>query len=414
MTSPDDIYQRAQVTVGKVRPDLTVATGNSFESANESVSNGEPEVLDSQTIAGMVEAWLSTYVKTAQTSDLHTLTLWVLHTHLASELYTTPRLLLDSPVPGSGKTTVLDHLKHLCFKPVQAASLSSPSLLARLLEKEPRTILIDEADRTLHPKADGVGELLAVLNSGYRRGASRPVLVQKKNEDGATVWDPVEMSTYGPVAMAGNSPDLPDDTRSRCISVLLLPDLDGTVQDSDWEMIEESANELHNEIEAWANSVRETVSMNRPDMSKNVLKDLKGRNRERWLPLYRVAKLAGNEWESRCIKLIENDLEQMKMDKEAGLVRTKRHVALLQDIAAVWPKEQPFFATTDLLRTLSMHSPEMWGIGSGKGALSPQGMGRMLSSKYSIRADRLPGGSRERGYFRHDFEPAWSALQIAY
>lgn len=49
------------------------------------------------------------------------------------------------------------------------------------------------------------------------------------------------MSTYGPVALAGNSPNLPDDTRSRCITVLLLPDLDGTVADSDWQHIEEDA-----------------------------------------------------------------------------------------------------------------------------------------------------------------------------
>jgi hypothetical protein len=47
------------------------------------------------------------------------------------------------------------------------------------------------------------------------------------------------MSTYAPVAMAGNSPRLPDDTRSRAIRIPLLPDLDGTVEESDWEHIED-------------------------------------------------------------------------------------------------------------------------------------------------------------------------------
>src|SRR5690606_35977466 len=124
------------------------------------------------------------------------------------------RLVLDSPVPGSGKTTVLEHMHRLCVRPVQAASISSPALLARLLEKGVRTILIDEADRSLDPKKEGVAELIAILNSGYKVGGTRPVLVPTKEG-----WDAVEMSTFSPVARAGNSPNLPDDTQSRSIRV---------------------------------------------------------------------------------------------------------------------------------------------------------------------------------------------------
>lgn len=169
------------------------------------------------------------------------LTLWAVHTHLVAETYTTPRLLLDSPAPSAGKTATLDHLQRLCFKPVQAAPLFSPSLPARLLQNEPRTILIDEADRTLSPKMDGVGELLAVLNSGYRYGAFRPVLVPNKEEG----WKEREMSIFGSVAMAGNSPDLSDDTRGHCNRVVHLPDSNGEAEDSGWLFIEKDAGELH-------------------------------------------------------------------------------------------------------------------------------------------------------------------------
>src|SRR3546814_15954853 len=84
-----------------------------------------------------------------------------------------------------------------------------------------RTILIDEVDRSLDPKKPGVEDLIAILNSGYKRGATRPVLVPSKGGE----WDVSEMSTFSPVAMAGNAPHPPDDTRSRCIRVLLLPAL---------------------------------------------------------------------------------------------------------------------------------------------------------------------------------------------
>ena len=187
-----------------------------------------------------VREWLGRFVCTTGDADLDLLTLWAAHTRLCMETYTTPRLILDSPVPGSGKTTVLEHLERLCLHPVQMASLSSPALLTRMLDAGLRTVLIDEADRSLNPNKDGVAELLAVLNSGYKRGGTRPVLVPAK-EGG---WRPVEMQTFCPVAMAGNNPNLPEDTKSRSIRVLLMPDIHGTAEESDWELIDEEARIL--------------------------------------------------------------------------------------------------------------------------------------------------------------------------
>ncbi len=65
------------------------------------------------------------------------------------------------------------------------------------------------------------------------------------------------MSTFAPVAMAGNNPNLENDTRSRMIRVLLMPDLDGSVEDTDWEYLEDDAGALQEEIAQWADSARE-------------------------------------------------------------------------------------------------------------------------------------------------------------
>lgn len=59
--------------------------------------------------------------------------------------------------------------------------LSSPALLTRMLDAGMRTVLIDEADHSLNPEKEGVAELLGVLNSGYKRGGTRPVLVPTKD-----------------------------------------------------------------------------------------------------------------------------------------------------------------------------------------------------------------------------------------
>src|SRR5690606_25804692 len=123
-------------------------------------------------LLGEVRAWLARFVVTMSGDDLDLLALWAAHTHVCVETYTTPRLVLDSPVPGSGKTTVLEHLERLCMHPVQMASLSSPALLTRMLDAGLRTLLIDEADRSLSPDKPEVAELIAVLNSGYKRGGT--------------------------------------------------------------------------------------------------------------------------------------------------------------------------------------------------------------------------------------------------
>src|SRR5215204_5927003 len=241
----------------------------------------ERRAIDGNALLRDVRGWLGRFIRTVTDADLDLLTLWAAHTHLVIETYTTPRLQLDSPVPGSGKTTCLEHLQRLCLRPVQMASLSSPALLTRMLNAEQRTILIDEADRSLNPDKEGIADLLAVLNSGYKRGATRPVLVPTKGGQ----WEVAEMPTFAAVAMAGNNPNLPEDTRSRIIRVLLLPDLDGVAEESDWELIEPDAAELAERVAVWCDGIRDEVRTCRPKLPEGI----SGRFREKWGPLARIA-----------------------------------------------------------------------------------------------------------------------------
>lgn len=337
-----------------------------------------------------VRAWFGRYVSTVQDSDLDLLTLWAAHTHLVVETFTSPRLVLDSPVPGSGKTTTLEHLEKLCLSSVQMASLSSPAMLVRLLDAGMRTILIDEADRSLSPDKEGIGDLIAVLNSGYKRGGTRPVLIPSK-EGG---WAVKEMATYAPVAMAGNSPNLPEDTRSRSIRVLLMPDVDDTVEESDWEWIEEDARQLGKELAAWADSVRDHVRMTRPQLPTGI----KGRAKERWAPLMRVAEAAGGRWPAVVERLALEDVEEQQLAKEEGTVTQRPHVVLMQHLAEVWPDEAAFVPTEHIIERLVDAHPDVWGQFSSFGkTLTAQRFGRMLSQNYKIHSAR-PDARASRGY----------------
>lgn len=359
---------------------------------------GAASVLDD------VRTWLGRFVCTIRDSDLDLLTLWAAHTHLVMETYTTPRLILDSPVPGSGKTTVLEHLERLCLHPVQMASLSSPALLTRMLDAGMRTVLIDEADRSLNPDKEGVGELLAVLNSGYKRGGTRPVLVSGKQGS----WDVKEMPTYSPVVMAGNSPRLPEDTLSRTIRVLLLPDLDGRVEESDWELFDQPARTLGERLAAWAEGVRDEVRATRPELPEGI----KGRSRERWSPLKRVAEAVGGRWPAVVDELALNDKEQQDMDREDGMVRDRPAVVLLKHLHELWPEGEGFVPTAHLVAAMVASHPDDWGFRSPFGKdLTAQRLGRMLVSSYGVNSTRLVR-TGPRGYTWSSLLPVWRRMGV--
>lgn len=376
------------------------ANGAQFNKDSSDVSDG----FDGYLLGPMLnrlDEWFARFVRTTSHQDIHLLSLWCAHTYVVEETYSSPRLQVDSIMRGSGKTTVLEHLNHLAHHPVQIASISSPALLARMISKGTRTILIDEVDRSLNPNKPGVDELLSILNSGYKRGATRPVLMPVKNGG----WDVEEMPTYSPVAMAGNAPHLPEDTRSRSIRVLLMPDVEGTAEPSDWEDIEEAADHLKVELSEAMDAVRDTIRQARPELPKGCT----GRMREKWNPLARVAFAAGGEWPSIVEELIKNDIQEAEMERQDGLANLPKSVQLIHDLSTIWQGDD-FLQGSQILSRLQTDYPHRWGTQSPTGkSLTAQGMGRMLSQMkiYSTKDE-----NDKRGYYRNQFNQVFRQFNL--
>ncbi|MEI5004718.1 DUF3631 domain-containing protein [Micrococcus yunnanensis] len=390
-------YLTEPVSTTASAPIPSGSSGSSGSSGLTSKAGSVAEVLEA------VDAWLARFIRTTTPEDVHLLALWAAHTYVVEQTYTSPRLQIDSVMPGSGKTTALEHLAHLARRPLSASTISSEALLPRVLESGIRTILIDEADRSLDQKNPIMAGVLATINTGYKRGGSRPVLV--KDSEGN--WTVREMSTFAPVALAGNNPNLPDDTRSRCIRVLLMPDLDGTVEPSDWEDLEDDAERLQVWLSEEMDAARDAVAEARPVLPDGCV----ARHRERWRPLARVAHVAGGRWPGIVEALILRDLAELETEREEGLSNRPLRVHLLYDLADVWRPDETFIPTPELIARLAVAAPTRWGMESAKG-LTPQGMGRMLMTGYKIASWREPNGERRRGYTREALEPAWRMFHI--
>lgn len=350
-----------------------------------------------------VRDWFARYVFVMHDRDLDVLALWAIHTWVCEETYTTPRLLIDSPVPGSGKTTLLEHLGKLSRRPAHMAAISSPAMLARITANEIRTLLIDEADRALNPKKPGVDDLIAILNSGYKQGGTRPVLVQSKND-----WVVEEMPTFSPVAIAGNTPLLPDDTRSRCIVIRLLPDRDGKIEPSDWELLDLPAKELAKKIEVITNDYREQVKNSRPEVPSGCVNRLK----ERWYPLKRIAELAGDHWSQVVDELILADIESAIEQAESGDVQLSVNLQLAKDLSEIYNPELGFIPTNSVVARLIRLNPDQWSSSSYYGKdLNPQRLGRILSGAFGVNSQRI--GDSARGYHASQFKSIWRQLGVS-
>ena len=127
--------------------------------------------VDAQLVLGYVGAMLAEYASFPSEAALDAVTLWAAHAHIRDDdgrlaFRATPRLLLMSSQPGSGKSRVLELLGRLCPYTYGLDTEPTAAGLAHTLDKEHATALIDEAD-VLFGAGKRKEAVRAVVNSGY-------------------------------------------------------------------------------------------------------------------------------------------------------------------------------------------------------------------------------------------------------
>lgn len=93
--------------------------------------------------------------------------LWVIHSYAAGFFQHTPRLLVSSPQMQCGKTSLLEILAALVYRPLHASNLT-PATLFRIIEQESPTLLADEADTYIYDNED----MRSVVNQGHTKAGS--------------------------------------------------------------------------------------------------------------------------------------------------------------------------------------------------------------------------------------------------
>lgn len=222
--------------------------------------------------------------------------LWVAHTFGFPHFYASPRLIIQSATPSSGKTRVLELLSAVCYDAIMMESPTPATIFRRLglatdkSKDAAFTILFDEVDTIFRGSGEPSEDLRGLINAGYKRGSIRPRCHPK---DPTKVLD---YRTFAPVAMAGiKNGAMPDTIKTRSIEIMMRKRGGVDLEDFDGEDVELAGKVIREDLRAWMDSVLSTIDK-RPHLPEGV----RDRAAELWRPLIAIADAAGGDWPKRA------------------------------------------------------------------------------------------------------------------
>jgi putative DNA primase/helicase len=307
--------------------------------------------------------------------------LWAVHTHLVNCFGISPRLGITSPEKGCGKTTLLDVLWHIVFRPLLAANVTA-SAVFRVVESQQPTLLIDEADTFLSESE----ELRGVLNSGHRRGGS---VVRTVGDD----FEPRAFSTYSATAIALIG-SLPPTLTDRSIPI----ELQRRRSDEPVEAFRfghtRHLEDLGRMVARWALDNSDAVGALDPQMPPGIF----NRVADNWRPLLAIADVVGSDWGERA---------RVAIGLADGAEESKG-VQLLRDIRAIFVERAvDRISSEELVDALIAIENHPWAEWRREKPITKNGLARILA-KYKICPEGIRiGNHTPRGYLLAWFDDAF-------
>jgi hypothetical protein len=326
---------------------------------------------------------------------LTAVTLWAAHAHMIAHFHTSPRLLMSSAEAGSGKTRVLEVLDLLVPEPMLSLN-ASPATIFRTLLKRQITLLFDEVDVIWNTRAtdENRENLRALLNSGYKRGATIPRCVGPKH-------DIVNFPVFAAVALAGLG-ELPDTIMTRAVIIRMRRRAPAErVEPFRTRVHEGLGHALRIRLSAWAEEVGCLVGNAWPTLPDGIV----DRPAELWEPLLAVADAAGGEWPTAsreaCLSLCQSALDR----------RVSLGIRLLSDLRLVFGESIAMHTETILNRlcdgeTFGLAADAPWADLYGK-RISVRKLASMLGD-HGVRSLKVKvGGQSLQGYRREHLWDVW-------
>jgi hypothetical protein len=257
---------------------------------------------------------------------------------------------------------------------------------------KPPTLLVDEVDSKWGQKSEEGEALRAFVNTGYRDKGYYGIT------EGGDNKKPTRFRTFAPIAMAGKGEVLPESVKSRSI-VIRIQRRKGneTIEDFLTDFVALEAEKIREGIESWSETESQVVNQLSPQIP------VKDREKELWLPLFKIAELAGQEWPGKVLEALKNHLDSRGGDS----VPSERQ--LLIDIRKVWDLREDKMRSAKLVTALITNPDSEWAKFNFGRPINEKTMAKMLRP-YQITPKNLRFGSGTfKGYHFSEIERAVEA-----
>jgi hypothetical protein len=351
----------------------------------------ELELSEAPNVIRQVEDFIRRYAILPDAAYLPLATLAVA-TYLADVFDAFPYVAFLSPTKGCGKTRMLELLELMCSK-AWRGTFPTAAALYRMMAKIP-TLLLDEVEALRGRQVSEVSQaILAVLNAGYRKGATVP-RCDGPNHD--LKFFPV----YGPKVFAaiGGLPGTLAD-RSICITMQRKTAAQ-SVQRFLQSRAEAETAPIRESLKAWAETNRRTVRA--VYVKTDDLGFLADREAELWMPLFAICAVAAPD----RVRELKESAQALTGAKGADDVEDSLPLKLLADVRNVCAARSAHMLTAALLEALKGIPESPWGEPGHE--LTARKLARMLHPfGVESRSVRV-GDETGKGYSRVDFEEAFS------
>ena len=314
--------------------------------------------------------------------------LWIVMTwvHDQAAIHS-PILLVTSPEPNSGKTTLLGVISFLVRRSLRTAGVT-PAALYRAVEKWTPTVMVDEADTAFVENDD----LRRVVNSGWSRGEGVLLCSGETNE-------PYVFPTFCPKALGMKGQKLPDTTLSRTIIIEMVRRKPNE-QVMDFGYVDDDRlAELRSELARYAADNADLLRRAHPAPPQG----FENRRAANWRLLLAIADTAGEDWGRKA---------RAAAEKIAGTtVSDSVGTELLADIKKVFDArpDADSILSRQMIELLTADPESRWcEWGRDRNPITQKQLAGLLREFHIISTTVHPAGWRHgKGYRRADFEEAW-------
>ena len=266
-----------------------------------------PEIFDE------IQNWWMTYTFMTQETAL-LLTLWSAHSNMWKGFQVTPRLVVDSPTKGCGKSLVLESLGHLINHSKHSGSMSEAAFM-RYCSKGELVFLIDEADQTFK----GNSNLTGVLNNGYKPNGTYDRCTGDDHE-------PTAMPVHSAVALAGIriQRHLTDATLDRSVIVQMRKARPGDLKERFRPRKHEPIlKEMGRKLLRWCNDNKHQIWNHE---TKRIPDSVGNREYDNWQSLISIAEYVNKQTTNKALGLMHTKVEVDSEDQAVQFITDCKRV----------------------------------------------------------------------------------------